>query len=220
MKTSGLTSLSLWYGKRPVRERVILFVCLLVVLVFLWDLVVLQPLDKQKKQLAAKTSQLHTSLVELEAREQVVEGGRNVDPDRENRQRLESLQEELAKLRSQLAENVASLISPQEMPDLLKALLQRQKKLLLLRLENLPPEEMNIGTGLAKQDLPTGLYRHRLLLEFSGNYLDTLSYLRDLEKLPGDLVWQELEIKTLDYPLAKVRLEVFTLSLNPGWIGG
>jgi len=31
MKTSGLTGLSQWYIKRPLRERVILFVCLLVV---------------------------------------------------------------------------------------------------------------------------------------------------------------------------------------------
>jgi len=165
-------------------------------------------------------TQANANLVELEAREQAVTARREVDPDRENRQRLAILEEELTKSRMQLAEKIVSLISPQEMPELLKELLRRQKGLQLTRLENLPPEELNLGEKVSEKKLSTGLYRHRLQIEFAGDYLSTLRYLRELEKLPGNLVWQQLEIETLEYPKAKVTLEVFTLSLDPGWIGG
>jgi len=220
MKTSGLTGLCQWYVKRPLRERVILFVGLLVVVFFLWNLAVLLPLEQQKKLVKTKMDQVNANLVELEAREQVVTARREVDPDRENRQRLAILQQELIKSRAQLAEKVVSLISPQEMPELLKELLRRQKRLQLTRLENLPPEELSLGEKVSEQPLSAGLYRHRLQIEFAGDYLSTLRYLRELEKLPGNLVWQQLEIETLEYPKAKVSLEVFTLSLDPGWIGG
>lgn len=209
-----------WYEQRPLRERIMLFVCALVVVFFLWNLMVLQPFDKHRKQLRNKGSQIQLQLSELDAREQVVEARRNFDPDRENRQRMKILQAEVDKFRVQLAENVVNLISPQEMPELLKELLKRQKKLHLISLENLPAEELKINEKAAEKALAPSLYRHRLRMEFAGDYLTTLNYLRELEKLPRNMVWDGLEIETLDYPRAKVRLEVFTLSLTEGWIGG
>jgi MSHA biogenesis protein MshJ len=64
------------------------------------------------------------------------------------------------------------------------------------------------------------LYRHRLRMEFSGDYLTMLKYLRQLEDLPRAMVWEKVEIESDDYPDATVRLQVYTLSLTEGWIGG
>jgi MSHA biogenesis protein MshJ len=57
-------------------------------------------------------------------------------------------------------------------------------------------------------------------MEFSGDYLTLLKYLRQLEDLPRSMVWEEVEVKSDDYPEATVRLQVYTLSLTEGWIGG
>jgi len=94
----------------------------------------------------------------------------------------------------------------------------------LLNLENQPAEVLQIAAaateaGAAEQLSPV-LYRHRLQLEFAGDYLATLAYLKKLENLPRKLVWENLEIETQQYPQARVRLSVYTLSLNKGWIGG
>lgn len=219
-QTSRFSAVSLWYEQRPLRERIMLLVVLLVALAFLCNLFLLRPLDVQRKQLQNRQSQLETQLVELDAREQLASARRQSDPDLENRRRLGVLQAELDKQRTQLDAQVVSLISPQEMPDLLRELLRRQQQLRLLSLENLPAEELKISEKLAENTQVPRLFRHRLRIEFAGDYLSTLQYLRQLETLPRTLVWDGLHIETLDYPQARVRLDVYTLSLAEGWIGG
>jgi MSHA biogenesis protein MshJ len=219
-ENQALAAVTNWYDRRPLRERAILLLCLVAVLIFIWDLVVLKPLDKQRKLVQTQVTQVQNSLTELATREQIAESRRSFDPDRENRQRLMVLQAELDKVHAQLATNLGNLISPQEMPELLKELLRKQHQLQLLSLENLPAEDLKIDEKIADKTQQPELYRHRLRMEFAGDYLSTLKYLRELEKLPRNMVWDELEIETLEYPRAKVRLEVYTLSLTEGWIGG
>lgn len=217
---ASLQSLTQWYEQRPLRERALLLVCLLIALFFLWDSLVMSPISLRKKNLRSKTSQLQTELTELASREQSVQARKDFDPDQENRQLLEQLRSEAAKNQRQLEERVVNLISPQEMPELLKDLLVRQKKLQLLSLENLTAEAVQVNEQVAETQLTPVLYRHRLRMEFSGDYLATLAYLKKIEALPRRMVWEEVEIETQEYPQAKVRLQVYTLSLNKGWIGG
>ena len=47
-----------------------------------------------------------------------------------------------------------------------------------------------------------------------------LAYLRQLEQLPRSMVWEDVAIETVRYPETIVRLQVHTLSLTEGWIGG
>lgn len=218
--TESLQALTNWYGLRALRERALLLVCLLVVLFFIWDAALMNPLDLGKKRDRSQINELRTELAELSAREALVQARKDFDPDRENRQLLAQLQSDIAAVQLQLKENIDNLVSPQEMPELLKDLLIRQQKLQLLSLENLPAEELQITEQVAAGQLSPVLYRHRLRIEFVGDYLATLAYLNRLEELPRQMVWEELEIETQEYPQAKVRLQVYTLSLNKGWIGG
>ncbi len=208
------------FDSRTLRERAVLLICLLVVLFFLFDLLVLESIDQQKKADQAEVDRLKVSLVELFAREQVAKSRQGVDPDFPNQQKLTALQQQIGELHAQLEENVASLISPQEMPGLLKDLLQWQQKLRLISLENLPPEKLSVGSQGDETQPAPDLYRHRLQMEFSGDYLAILKYLRTLEGLPRSMVWEKLQIETQEYPVARVRLQVYTLSLSEGWIGG
>ncbi|SHJ78744.1 MSHA biogenesis protein MshJ [Malonomonas rubra DSM 5091] len=222
MKTASIKDLLQWYESRPLRERVMLLICLLVVLFFIWDTLVMNNLSVRRKDLQKQSQQLKNEITQLEARQQIAEGRKGYDPDRENRLKLEQLQQELKENRQQLESNIDSLISPQDMAELLKELLQKQAKLTLHKLENQPAEALSLGGATADADVDLGpvLYRHRLQLEFSGDYLATLEYLKKLEQLPRKLVWEDLEIKTQTYPRAYVRLSVYTLSMDRGWIGG
>jgi MSHA biogenesis protein MshJ len=219
-KSASLQNLLNWYSSRPLRERALLLVCLLVVLFFIWDALLLSPFEMRKKKALSQASQIRVELTDLTTRQLLVEARKENDPDQENRQLLEQLQGEISRTRKQLEESVVNLISPQEMPGLLKELLVSQRSLKLLSLENQPAESLQISQLVAEKQLGPVLYRHRLQLEVSGEYLAILAYLQQLEKLPRRLVWEELEIETQEYPLARVRLQVYTLSLSKGWIGG
>jgi MSHA biogenesis protein MshJ len=213
-------SLFSWYDERPKRERIVLLVCAVIVLVFLLNLLVLEPCSRQRKRALSEVTQLQVSLADLMVRSAEVEARRANDPDKANRARVVALEQKIAKLNQKLQTNIVTLVPPQEMSGFLKELLMQRKKLQLIALENLPPEELTFGNNDNEETIQPKLYRHRLSLEFSGDYLTFLEYLKQLEALPRSLVWEEVDVETETYPQARVRLQVYTLSLTEGWIGG
>lgn len=63
------------------------------------------------------------------------------------------------------------------------------------------------------------IYKHGVVLEFQGDYLSTVKYLQSLEALPWKFYWDGMAYKVQEYPKAQVTVNVFTLSLEKGWIG-
>ncbi|MCK4501543.1 MAG: type II secretion system protein M [Desulfuromonadales bacterium] len=213
-------SISQWFDQRVKRERVVLLVCAVVVLVFLVNLLVLEPVSKQRRMATRSIADLTVKLDLLRIQEATILAREANDPNRKNRLRLEVLETESDHLQQQLETNIVNLVSPRDMPELLKSLLTQQKKLKLIALENLSPEPLNLDLQADESVVMPTLYRHRLNLKFSGDYLTMMRYLRQLEQLPQAMVWEQVEIETLKYPEATIRLQVYTLSLSEGWIGG
>lgn len=213
-------SLNQWYESRPLRERLMLLFCAVIVVLFLFYFIVWTPLSQQRRDISRDVTKLKNQQLELTAREQVVAARKSTDPDYDNKQKLHVLEKESSRLQAQLETSIVNLVAPREMPALLKDLLTRQKKLQLLSLENLPPQKLEFGRASDTETVGPLLYRHSLRMEFSGDYLSLLAYLRQLETLPKTLVLEEVDIETEDYPAAIVRLQVYTLSLTEDWIGG
>ena len=128
MTVKSSPTISMWFNQRPQRERIVLLVCVVVVLLFLMNLLVLQPFSKQRTSAQREMAELKTSLAELNNRELEVQGRQKNDPDSKNRERLAVLEQETEKLQQQLKTNIVNLVSPKEMPELLKALLTQQRK--------------------------------------------------------------------------------------------
>lgn len=209
-----------WYNQRPLRERaLLLFACSAVVL-YIAYLLILQPLGRRTELARQEIGQMQSRQLELQALTQAVEARKNIDPDRQNRLRLAALEKEIAGMQEDLQAGLENLVSPAEMPALLKELLTQQKKLRLLSLENQAPERIVLGNAQNPESASATIYRHPLRMKFSGDFMTLLQYLRQLEQLPRTLVWEKVDIATDEYPQATVNLEVYTLSLKEGWIGG
>ena len=56
------------------------------------------------------------------------------------------------------------------------------------------------------------VYRHRAELTVSGNFGTVLGYLQTLQRVPGDLHWNRLQLSVAAYPQASVQLTLYTLS--------
>lgn len=213
-------SLTQWFDQRVKRERIILLVCAVVVIVFLLNLLVLESISQKRRMVTKSVSDLRSELDNLILEEAIIVERRANDPDNKNRLRIAVLETELTQLRQQLEGNIVNLVAPADMPELLKSLLTQQKKLKLENLKNLSPELVDLNLPTDENVVVPNLYRHRLDLEFSGDYLTILKYLHQLEQFPRALAWEEITIETDKYPQVKVRMQVFTLSLSEGWIGG
>jgi MSHA biogenesis protein MshJ len=211
------TALIQWFDQRALRERVVLLLCVVTVMVAAVYLLVLEPAVKKRALARQQIEQMTAEIGQLEMTEAQIKERSQVDPDRKLRERYDQLVKQLAEQRQQLHQGVSHLVTPAEMPELLKQMLT-QGNLHLISLENLPAELISSDKESSNQSLR--LYRHPVQMELRGDYLGLLAYLRQLDQLPRLLVWEEVAVETQEYPATTIRLRVYTLGLSEEWLGG
>jgi MSHA biogenesis protein MshJ len=214
--------LALWLDQRSLRERILLPASVLVALLFCSYALFFEPQGGKRHQVKEQIVELNTTVAELDRQAEAIEARAQEDPDREHRLRQQQLQAELDRLDERLKDLTVDLISPRDMAEVLRGLLTRQGGMRLVSLENLPAVELLPAAeneAAADDTERINLYRHPVRIVVSGTYLQALDYLRELEKLPRKLFWDDLEIVVGDYPHAEISLTVYTLSHRKGWIG-
>ncbi|MCD6526330.1 MAG: hypothetical protein J7K75_05005 [Desulfuromonas sp.] len=210
------------------RERLLILAVVFLAPLVLFAELSYSPAGRQQRQIQQRyQDQLQSnSALQLQLTELALAAEK--DPDADNCRELQQLQREMAAFEQQLQQHMAGVVSPQQMPLLLKAMLKKRPGLTLVVLENSVPEPINISASRQDEQQQAGgpqsdalLYRHPLHMEFRGSYLDTLDYVRSLQQLPGRLFWHGLDIQMSDhYPEALIKMDVYTLSLQKGWISG
>lgn len=211
------------------RERAFLFVGVLAVIYLIVANVVFPTLfgdlTRLQKELNAKRDQ--TRAVQTQIEKIASERGR--DPNEISRKRLAELRQELHEREGALAGVVRGVVSPRDMARMVEQMLQRNRALTVVSVENLPPTPLLADGGEARPSAgatpaaapasASGMYKHGLRIQLSGQYPDILRYLGALETLPWKVFWGEVQLQTEKYPVSRVTLVIYTLSLDEAWIG-
>lgn len=214
---SRFVSLCNAVDQRTVRERALILLTLLTLLIVGWNFLVLDPQLEQRKNVQSDLQQTKNEINQLNVEAEIIKQRATVDPDLANRQQIRQLREVIGEYDRKLEARLVNLLSPRQMSVLLQRILKKQQKLRLISMENLPPKPLLVGAE--NEEPPPGLYQHAMTMEMEGRYLDLLSYLKALEEMPQQVFWDLLEIETDQYPKARVRLQIHTLSLKKEWIG-
>ena len=203
------------------RERVILFVGILVALFVAWDVVLMSPTTLHEKSVQQRIDNLHSQIATLNQSISQLVASRSSNPNAELRVKLETVQADSARLDAQLSSATAGLVPPNQMVNLLEQVLARQHGLRLVSVENEPPQPLlKITDGTGAQTAESGsLYEHGLQIVFQGNYADIMAYLQALEHLKWRFYWDALDLQVKKYPISQVTIRVHTLSLHKGYIG-
>lgn len=205
------------------KERVLVLGALLLVLGMLWDRLLFEPLWRHQITARSTVGQLKQELAAMEAEGEAVLVAAKRDPDAPVRAEIEHTRAAIAELEKTIKDKAGKLVPPDQMPKVLESVLTKFESLEFLGLEGLGVEPLVAETAQDKDapaaDLQKGAFRHGLRLRFAGSYLDTLEYLRALEKLPWGFFWESVDLQIGDYPRAEGSVVVYTLSLDRGWIG-
>ncbi|TYC60354.1 MSHA biogenesis protein MshJ [Marinobacter sp. BW6] len=214
-----------WYNQRPIRERaLILLTALVLVLVLVWELGG-TPLQQRHQSLENRLQTLSASRDDLLAQQQALDEQLATDPSRELQNQLNARQQRLERLNQQIADTTGQLIAPKAMVALLRNILAAQESLELQALELQTPtpvfapegaEQSSQGPQAASEPL---LYAHDVELRIKGGYLDVLNYLQRLEAMDERLGWIRLEYSAGDWPSGEAVIRVQTLSLDQAWLG-
>ncbi|WP_181388459.1 type II secretion system protein GspM [Vibrio albus] len=223
-----LNLLSEKYQALSVREKWLIAIGVSASLIMLIQTLFIAPVveeaNRKERQLSTEQQKIQRQKSDID----ILKLRLKVDPDKEIDEKLARLSEHSLELSQQLAELIDSLITPQQMTDLLETVLGSSSKLKLEALESLPAEAVFATKQESAQQQDNdesqqaviGYYIHPVRIELTGRYFDIQDYLKKLEAMPVKYYWRSFQYQVETYPEARLVLEVYTLGTRQEFIGG
>lgn len=218
------------------RERGMVFGATVAVLAFAGHTFVLAPQDAKQAALRTQIDQQHAAIAAIDGEITARVEGSRIDPDAQSRARLNTMQQEMGQLGSQLLALEHGLVPPERMGPLVDGILRANGRLKLVSMRTLPAEPLaapgaapaaaaavaapaaNAGAApAAASDVPL-LYRHGVEVTVRGNYLDMVDYMSALDAMPTRMFWGRARLDVETYPSARLTLTLHTLSLDRQWM--
>lgn len=197
------------------REKTIIILAALAGLWFGWDTLFYQPNQKRQQALQQEFNNLKQQLAEQQIAAIRLEHSARTDPNLDNKNKLAALKAEYKHLQELMLQGDKNFVPPHLMAVALNDILSQNNQLTLIKLDTLP-----VTTLLkAKQPQLNPIYKHGLIVTFSGSYLDTLNYLKALESMHWHFIWESIDYQVKDYPTAETTIKVYTLSFKESWLG-
>ena len=224
------------FNARNIRERVLIAGLVVAVIINLWLFLFYDHLTAAQQKLDQELASLKLKINTIDKQYNVLATVRHNDPNQDTNKRLVIAQQHIDKLDAQLQVKMKGLILPTQMAAILEQVLSQQTNLSFKRIQSLAAKpllvktpENNLEPAIPNNsdtqaiDSPAfvdiGVYQHGIEMEFTGSYLDTLSYLKQLKQLPWNFYWDDVLFDVVKYPHSSVVIRVHTLSLKEGWLG-
>ena len=211
---------------RSIRERGLIFIAFIAVVTVLAINLLFVPANANKNKLEIQLKAKNQQATQIDRQIQVLLQNQNRDPDDVNRTKLKQLKVEIRKLNVSLQRFTKGLVSPTEMARLVEQVLLQNRRLKVVKLENLPATSLvsaSSDDGRVKKDgSPAStdlIYKHGMRIQLDGRYVDIMNYLKSLEKMRWKVFWGEVTVSSEEYPISRMNLVIYTLSLHQGWIG-
>jgi MSHA biogenesis protein MshJ len=205
------------------RERMLILIACLVAIHQAWDSLVWIPMVNQQEAMYAQEEEIANELQSIQATLSSLSSKAQADPNKSLKQQSDAIDDQIKTVEAYIENETASLIKPPEMAKLLAEIFKSQEGLQLVSLDKaratpLLAPELDPAT---KEPLPVKyqIYRHDFTIQFRGSYMATLAYMKALESIDGQFFWGAVEYSSDEFPKGLVTINLYTLSLNEGWIG-
>ncbi len=197
------------------RERVLLMLASLAVIFLLWDAFLMNPVRERQSTVQAELEQIRGRVAQLTASIQNLATRPDRDADRALQGRIRALEDEIARLETDLEQQFAGAVRPQHAVDVLAGLLEGHAGLTVTALENLPPETLDDGDGTAV----SGIYVHRIRVSVEGDHASLRDYLARIGRLPPGIFLESMHLSVPAWPVNRIDLVFYSLTLDDSWLG-
>jgi len=225
-----LVKLQEFIDGRVMRERALIFLTLLAAVFMIWNFVLQAPLDSDRKKYQAELDAIATERKSIEVQITSLSMAVANSPVIVKRKEIAQLNQKIDEVEVRLAAMSQGLISADQLPQMLEAMLKKIGELELVSIQTLPASELQLlnpqpetpagGTSTdaaVMQD--TGVYKHMVVVRIAGGYFELVELLASLESLSWKFYWEALDYRVDAYPQAEIELKVFTLSSEEGLLG-
>jgi len=212
--------------------RYVLILGITAALYLLFDTFLIQPhfvkIDKLKADIKKSTQ-----LREKQEKE-IITLSTKLNPRKGNGEikKIDELKQEITQVEKNIQYKTELFISAQNMIGFLQEVFNKNDKLTLVSLEKLPVQvtevevvELSLDQNKVKsKDKATSLFKkdevfkHAVEIVLSGKYADIVHYLYSIENLPWRVFWESVELVVDEYPISKVTVTLYTVSMNESWL--
>jgi MSHA biogenesis protein MshJ len=211
------------FDRMNLRQRAGLVAATAAVMYFILSQVLVGPDEARSKVLKQRIEAQNAELAAV--RKDIVElsGLLERNPNAQQQAALDGMKQTIAEADALLAQLDSA--APQAAGAVLREVLGATPGLELVSLRTLPVtvafQSTPLPVGPAKPAPvaatpaprpPRTIYRHGVEISIKGNYLALLPYLEKLQKYPGRLNWADASLDVQSYPVAVLKLTVYTLS--------
>lgn len=194
--------------KLTLRERIFLFVSILLCCFALVDTLWLSPAQTVHKQLKQRLDQQNVELQRL--RDSVRASAQPKEADQAARAELQATLAQIDQINQAVRERLPSAAGSTPLTQALVQLLRRQDGLTLVRTAALPPESAGPGNSNGAGSLPKGLTRQGVTLTVAGPYPDLTRYVASLESSMPYVRWGVMTLSS-DKGQPELTLQLFLL---------
>lgn len=214
--------MKLWWLKQSarinalsMRERVFLFLSVIVCCMALADVLWLSPAQVTHKQL---TQRFENQSVELQrARDELKSVGRPVDVTKAARDELAEVRLRVGEVNQTIQDQLAATPESSPLAQVLVHLLRRHEGLTLIRTSAVAPDAAPVyakATGAGTGAASVGLTRQGVELTVAGPYHELMRYVQSLEKALPHVRWGVMTLKSDKQP-TELTLQLFLIGLQP-----
>ena len=202
------------------RERVLIFLAVAVVIVAIADSALFEPILRRQKANSQRIQQQEDEIRTMQTQVRAYAQARTGDSANAKRQRLEKHKLELAALDRELAAGQSELVPPERMAKMLSEIVKRNPDIELISLRSLAATGLTQSLTPIPGSAPSGLslYRHGIEIAVSGSYLKMLNYVGQLERLPAKIMWGNMELQAGAYPVVTLKITLYTFSPEKTWL--
>ena len=226
--------------KLSTRERVMVMLGILAVIYMIWDTFMIVPLQSSNKTLLNQRVTIQGQVADLQSRLIIANGLLKNTARKKLISDISLVEKKIISFDEKILERLEGRVAPEYMIAMLRDVLNKNQRLELLSISNLPAEPLtskeqqqtdSTGKQLTSKQLTSkqlnskpvdpdlaGVFMHSLELELEGRYLNILEYLQALEVLPWKIFWDHVKLEVLEYPKVRVHIKVHTFSLKDGWL--
>ncbi len=217
------------------RERMLVAAAAFIVVFFVVDTLLLSAWSRQNAGLKVSLPEQRAEAARVAAQVKELQAQIADNPDTQAKARIDEIERKIAAIDAGLQSSAKQLVPPDRMATLLEDLLKRNRRLQLVKMTTLPPEELLgraqpgdaaavAGEQAGQQATAAGqgdsqnIYKHGVELTLRGSYFDMLDYLAQIESLPWQMYWGQLKLDARDYYRPELKLTLYTLSLDKVWL--
>jgi MSHA biogenesis protein MshJ len=198
------------------REKAIIFAGLLLLIgwvtIFYFVLPLMDSIEDSEKKIGTQMAQIQSTQKQIG----LYQGALGKDPNTAVNESLAKTQSSIDEVDKLLAQLTVNFISPHKMREVLNELLKSDNNIKVTEFTALAAQKVNIDGVPANAKII--IYQHGIRLTVLGSYFDLQKYMKRVEELPWQFNWRVFDYTVEKHPLAKLEIEITTISTNERFI--